>query len=128
MHQETVFSTPTIECTYEGFGSVSPNSKVASAKFRWLTALRKQPEYYQNITDPLKRRASFNFNRNEQDSMINNISVSDSELIVPTPTRRLTFETSTPRRVTRSRGKPIELENVQSKTIEYRKSNKQIGK
>ena len=46
MHQETLSSTPTTEYTYEGFGSVSPNSKIASAKFRWLTALRIKPAYY----------------------------------------------------------------------------------
>ena len=71
---------------------------------------------------------SFKFNRNEQDSTINNTSLSDSELIVPTPTRKLTFDTSKPRRVTRSKGKPIEVENIQSKPIEYRKSSRETAK
>ena len=105
------------EDVFQGFGINEPDKNVGSAKLNFLNTLLKHSNKNMNHARNFRRRNVENFRRNKDKSSIGETNpelatISDSA----SNSKQVTSQM-----ITRSRGKPTELSNVQSKILEYRK-------
>ena len=113
---------------FTGFSEGSPDSLITSEKYKVLKAIKNHSDRYKNITEELTE----NMDKSLRTAVLQKrvspstfrlcppISFSDSEIsnetnnVVQTPKQMVTGIT------TRSRGRPLPISHVQTKTLEYK--------
>ena len=103
---------------FEGFGSVDSSKNIGSAKQNFLKALLRQSYESRELASGFLQRKIWLNNIMSSESRVRYSGIytdSSPEAIEP-----INFDSSTPKRVTRSQGKPMDLPNVQPRTLEYK--------
>ena len=96
---------------FSGFGTCSWEINVGSAKLSFLNALKRNSYGFSKWTGSSRYKSWLRARKNRE--------------FMGSGTDGLSFDdTTTPRRVTRSTGKFLDLPNVQPKVLEYKRNDK----
>ena len=115
-----------ISKSFDGFELFYTGKMISSDKIKVLRELQKNSLEHRDRAKKLRNSHNF-WRRFKEDDLMGSEGRMKYKAVLPLEVKedevvtRLDFDSETPRRVTRSSGKPLNLPNVQVDTIEYRK-------